>query len=322
MSDLRASSQGGASVGQLRRSAVNSLRASGVEAAASDADWLLAHVLGVARGGLRDQTPLTAAQLARFQSLLNRRCERVPLQHLTGIAGFRYLEVAVGPGVFVPRPETETLVELAIQQLAQIRAAASPDGPSGSTPRPRIVDLCTGSGAVALALATELIGVDVWAVEYDAAALVWAQRNIERHREQVDRQQSKLRLVNGDVARSETVTQLVAEAGSFDLMVANPPYIPTGAVPCDPEVRDHDPEAALYGGTDGLDVVRAIVAAAAALLHPGGFLAIEHGDRQGEDGPDASVPQLLRSDGRFIHVADHVDLSHRPRITTAVLVTS
>ncbi len=318
VSDVATVTQAVAVVGDLRRSAVGRLEASGIEAADANADWLLAHVTGVGRGALRDRTVLTADQLTRFEAVLARRCERVPLQHLTGIAGFRYLDLQVGPGVFVPRPETETLVDLAILGLAQVQATATAAGRSGLDLRPRIVDLCTGSAAVALSLATELDGVDVWALEYDADALIWAQRNVDSHRGQVDRAQSKLRIISGDITEPITVSQLSAEAGDFDLVVANPPYVPTGAVPCDPEVRDYDPAIALYGGTDGLDVVRAIVAAAAAMLRPGGFLAIEHGDRQGEDGPDASVPRLLRRDGRFGHIADHVDLSQRPRVTTAV----
>lgn len=307
-----------AAVGRLRRSASERLRQAGVEAGESDADWLLAHVTGVGRGGLRDQTVLTTDQVSRFQALLQQRCERVPLQHLTGLAGFRYMNVEVGPGVFVPRPETEILVDLAIRELAQDRQRAVHEGSSGPRFRPRIVDLCTGSAAIALALATEVVGVDVWAVEYDARALTWARRNVDAHCQQVEKAQSSLQVVAGDVTKPEIVSQLLAAAESFDLVVANPPYIPVGAVPCDPEVRDHDPAMALYGGIDGLDVVRAIVAAAAALLHPGGFLAIEHGDRQGRDGPDASVPRLLADDARFVTVADHVDLAGRPRVTTAV----
>lgn len=307
-----------AAVGQLRRSAVGRLRECGIEAAEADTDWLLAHVIGVGRGALRDQTVLTPDQGTCFETLLRQRCERAPLQHLTGVAGFRYLDLQVGPGVFVPRPETETLVDLAILHLAQVQATETAAGQSGSARRLRIVDLCTGSAAIALSLATELVGVDVWALEYDPGALTWARRNIDSHRDQVGAAQSRLRIVSGDITKSETASHLLAEAGSFDLVVANPPYIPTGAVPCEPEVRDHDPAIALYGGTDGLEVVRAVVAAAAVLLHAGGFLAIEHGDRQGEDGPDASVPQLVRSDGRFVHVADHADMSDRPRVTTAV----
>lgn len=312
-----AGSINGATVGDLRRSAAGRLRSAGIEAGAADADWLLAYVTDSGRGSLRDQTVLSTTQLARFEALLRRRCERVPLQHLTGIAGFRYLELRVGPGVFVPRPETETLVDLAIRHVARVRRATTERAP-GLVPRLRIVDLCTGSAAIALALATELVGVDVWAVERSAAALAWAQQNVNGHVEQVTRQQSTVRIGEGDVTDSVVTERLLAEAGGFDLVVANPPYIPVDAVPCDPEVRDHDPAIALYGGADGLDIVRFIVAAAARLLRPGGFLAIEHGDRQGEAGPDASVPRLLRGDANFGAVADHVDLAGRPRVTTAL----
>lgn len=306
-------------VGQLRPSAACRLRASAVSSPESDVEVLLAHVLACSRAQLRHSKSLTSEQLAQFETLLELRCQRVPLQHLTGVAGFRYLDIQVGPGVFIPRPETEVLVELAI---AAVSRGLAPSESERRTPRERarIVDLCTGSAAVALSLATELTGVDVWAVEKDPDARSWAHRNLAANQQRVEHSGSSVRLVLGDVTDIAAMSQLALAIGPADVVVSNPPYIPAGAVPCDPEVRDHDPAIALYGGADGLDVIRGILDTAAAMLRRGGVLLIEHGDRQGESGPDSSLPQLIRADRRYGTVADHRDLSGRPRVATAVLV--
>jgi release factor glutamine methyltransferase len=199
------------------------------------------------------------------------------------VAGFRRLELAVGPGVFVPRPETEVLVEWALARLA---------------PGALVVDLCAGSGAVALAVAGEAPGVQVHAVEVDPNALAWAARNVQRTGLPVT-------LHRGDVADPDL---LAALAGTVDLVTANPPYIPVGAT-VEREVAEHDPPAALWGGEDGLDVVRAVERAAARLLRPGGLVAVEHADLQGE-----SVPAVF---ARWDDVEDHPDLAGRPRFATA-----
>jgi release factor glutamine methyltransferase len=265
--------------------AIARLGAAGVASPAYDAEELAAYVLGLPRSRLAlvDRLPEPAA--TRYAELVELRAARVPLQHLTGVAGFRRLDLAVGPGVFVPRPETEVLVEWALARLA---------------PGNLVVDLCAGSGAVALAIADEAPGVTVHAVEREQHALAWAVRNVEATGLPVT-------LHRGDVADPAL---LAALAGIVDLVTANPPYIPLGAT-VEPEVAEHDPPAALWGGEDGLDVVRAVERAAGRLLRPGGLVVVEHADAQGE-----SVPAVFARAG-WAGVADHPDLVGRPRFTTA-----
>ena len=264
------------------------LAAAGVASPWHDAEELAAHVLGVPRSRLPLVGGLTAGQLARFGEMVGQRASRVPLQHLTGVAGFRRLELAVGPGVFVPRPETELLAGWAVEALARMDA-------------PVVVDLCTGSGAVALAVAQEVPAATVHAVERESLALAWAERNVAALGLPVT-------LHRGDVADPALLADL---AGAVDLVTANPPYVPDGAR-VEPEVAEHDPPAALWGGHDGLDVVRAVERAAARLLRPGGLAAVEHADAQG-----ASVPAAFARTGRWTGVTDHPDLAARPRFTTA-----
>ncbi len=261
------------------------LAAAGVASPRYDAEELAAHVLGRSRATLALVDRLPAAAAARYAELVEQRAARVPLQHLTGVAGFRRLDLAVGPGVFVPRPETEVLVEWALARLA---------------PGDLVVDLCAGSGAVALAIADEAAGVTVHAVEREEHALAWAARNVGTTGLPVT-------LHRGDVADPAL---LAALAGTVDLVTANPPYIPVGAT-VEREVAEHDPPAALWGGEDGLDVVRAVERAAGRLLRPGGLVAVEHADAQGE-----SVPAVFARAG-WADVADHPDLVGRPRFTTA-----
>ena len=269
------------------RAAAARLAAAGVASPRHDAEELAAHVLGVPRSRLALLDRLPAPAAARYAELVEQRAARVPLQHLTGIAGFRRLELAVGPGVFVPRPETEVVVQWALDTL-------------GGVDDPLVVDLCAGSGAVALAIADELPGARVHAVELDPYALAWAERNVRSVGLPVT-------LHAGDVADPDLLAPL---AGKVDVVTANPPYIPLGAT-VEPEVVEHDPPAALWAGPDGLDVVRAVVRTAARLLRPGGGLGIEHADVQGD-----SVPAVLH--GReWTDVADSPDLAGRPRVTTA-----
>lgn len=252
----------------LRREVSARLALAGVPSPQADADALIAFVVGH-----RTLDPrLTAEQRARLEALVLQRCDRVPLQHLTGSAGFRYLDIEVGPGVFVPRPETEVLVDIALRE-----------------PFATAIDLCTGSGAIALALATET-GAEVIGVEADADALRWATRNAR----------GRIRLVQADVREPLDLPQV-------DLVVSNPPYIPEAMVPRDPEVARYDPRVALFGGVDGLDILRAVVRRARELLVPGGRLLLEHGELQG-----AAVRGLL--DG-FDDVRTHPDLTGRDRIT-------
>jgi release factor glutamine methyltransferase len=258
-----------------------------------DAELLLAHALGTTRTGLltRDDVPSDAA--ARFADLVEQRAGRVPLQHLTGRAAFRHLELAVGPGVFVPRPETEQLAGWALQRLAGLAA-------------PVVVDLGAGSGALALAIAQEHPGARVTAVERDPVAIEWTRANAAARAAVGD---TPVTVVAGDMTDPGLLTGL---DGTVDVVVSNPPYVPEGArLPR--EVADHDPPLALWGGPDGLDVVRGLLATAARLLRPGGALGIEHADQQG-----TALPALVRASGGWVDVHDHPDLAGRPRYTTAV----
>lgn len=257
-----------------------------------DAELLAGHLLGLSRGGVHAAVAtdrvLTEDEGAAFDALVARRSTREPLQHITGRAPFRNLDLAVGPGVFVPRPETELLAGLAIDAL---RAAASAE--------PIAVDLGTGSGAVALAMATEVPHARVYAVELSPEAHAWARRNI-------DETGASVTLVAGDFA-----TALRDLDGTVTVVATNPPYVPADAVPRDPEVRDHDPHLALYSGDDGLDAVRVISRRAHELVHPGGLVIIEHGELQGQ-----AVHDILSRDG-WRRPETHPDLLGRDRHTSA-----
>lgn len=274
--------------------AARRLAEAGVPSPQADAELLAGHVLELGRGEVAARAlagaELPEAAAIAFWRLVGRRAAREPLQHLTGVAHFRSLSLRVGPGAFVPRPETEVVAQFAIDALAAVAA-----------PEPIAVDLGTGSGAIAIALATEVAHARVYAVELSADAFVWAKQNAMAARA------DNLTLVHGDLA--DALPEL---DGAVDVVVSNPPYIPTGAIPRDPEVRLHDPELALYGGEDGLDVVRALEATARRLLRPGGVLVIEHGELQGPE-----IARLL-ADAGWRAVATHPDLVGRPRATTAL----
>jgi len=282
----------GTAVRTLLSSATDRLSAAGVASPRADAEVLLAHALGVERSQLGVLAALgRAVDPGPFEDLLDQRAGRVPLQHLTGRAGFRALELLVGPGVFVPRPETEGVAQLAVDEAGRLVVAGG---------RPVVVDLCTGSGAIALAVATELPGARVHAVELDPLAHAWAQRNVEHTGADLD-----LRL--GDAA-----TAFADLDGTVDVVVSNPPYVPPGAVPQEREVAEHDPEVALYGGgDDGLEVPRRVVAAAARLLRPGGLAVVEHAEVQ-----EAGARRMF-TDAAWRDVTSHRDLTGRPRSTTA-----
>jgi release factor glutamine methyltransferase len=271
-----------------RRVGAALLRDAGVASPERDADLLLAHVLGVGLGRLPLVDDLDAREREQYDALLARRAGREPLQHLTGGAAFRHVELAVGPGVFVPRPETELLAGWAIEAAL-------------ARPAPVVVDLCTGSGAIARSVADEVPAADVHAVELDEQAFVWAERNLAG---------SGVDLRHGDMA-----TAFDDLLGSVDVVVCNPPYIPLDAwESVAPEARDHDPHLALFSGADGLDAIRVLERRAAALLRPGGVVGAEHADVQGEDAPGVFVET-----GRWRDVADHRDLAGRPRYLTARL---
>ena len=276
------------------RDATARLEAAGIRSPEADAVELAAVALGTDAGDVRRamvlRTVPDAGFAATFEALVEERLSRVPLQHLTGRAHFRRLTLAVGPGVFVPRPETEVPAGLAIDAASLVGEGVV------------VVDLCTGSGAIALAVKDELPGATVLAVELSDLAHGWAVANRDRLGFDVD-----VRLGDATTAFDDLV-------GRVDVAVSNPPYIPVGAVPVDPEVRDHDPEIALYGGSaDGLAVPLAVAARAAALLREGGVLVMEHADSQG-----AALPGALRATGQWAEVVDHLDLTGRPRTTVAV----
>jgi len=271
---------------------VRRLADAGVESPRVDAELLLAHALSVPRARLLTLDDVPDDGAARFGELLAQRADRVPLQHLTGRAPFRHLELAVGPGVFVPRPETEQLAGWVLERLAGRTA-------------PVVVDLGSGSGALALSIAQEHPGARVVAVERDPGAIEWTRHNAAAR---VAAGDTPVEVLAGDMTDPELLRAL---EGTVDVVVSNPPYVPDGArVPR--EVADHDPPLALWGGPDGLDVVRGLLVTAARLLRSGGRLGIEHADAQG-----GSLPALVRAHGGFTDVEDHPDLAGRPRYTTA-----
>ena len=226
---------------------------------------------------------------ADFDELVRRRATRVPLQHLVGSAGFRYIDIEVGPGVFVPRPETEVVAGIAVDRARECGAS------------PLVVDLCSGSGVIALAVANEVRGARVHAVELDPAAVHWLTRNATRRQQAGD---NVVEVHEADVAKALTELD-----GTVDVVVSNPPYVGEDEMSfVDPEVRDHDPRLALVAGDDGLAVIRQVAATAMRLLRPGGWVVVEHSDRQGE-----SAPAVLDAAG-FVDVTDSQDLTGRPRV--------
>ncbi|GAB3962854.1 peptide chain release factor N(5)-glutamine methyltransferase [Plantactinospora veratri] len=293
--------------------ATSALARAGVGPARTEAELLLAYVLGVSRGALAVAGPLTAEQRDRLAELVERRVRHEPLQYLLGSAAFRYLELAVGPGVFVPRPETELLAGWGIEQARRLGGPGTGTEPAGTEPAgtepagggPLVVDLCSGSGAIALSVAGEVPAARVVAVERSAAALDWLRRNAAERAAAGDR---PIEVVAGDVADPEL---LAGYAGRVDVLLCNPPYVPDGT-PVPPDVAGHDPADAVFGGPDGLAVIRLVLDRAARLLRPGGVFGVEHDDTHG-----AAVPELLRADGRFVEIADHSDLVGRPRFATA-----
>ncbi len=273
------------------QSATESFAKAGIESAAADAEILLAHLLNISRGELQAKafTDAEFSETESYTNLVAKRAQRIPLQHLTGVAHFRRLTLKVGPGVFVPRPETEVVTHLAVDALRAV-----------GNESPIAVDLATGSGAIALSLAVEVPNAKVFAIELSEDALEYTRVNFaELAPEAV--------LVQGDL-----VDAFPELNGTVDVLVSNPPYIPDEMIPIYPEVHLHDPSLALYGGADGLDVVRNVDSAAKRLLRSGGTLIIEHADMQGE-----AVRELLLASG-WIQVRTHKDLVGRDRATTAL----
>lgn len=299
---------GSASMHDLVVRAEAEFRAAGVPSPRHDAELLMAHVLDVERSGVARlilmQAHIDGEQRAAFVELAARRSRREPVQHLTGRAPFRHIELRVGPGVFVPRPETELVAGAVIDALHGHHEPAI------------VVDLCSGSGAIALAVADEVPHARVYAIELGDDAVVWLRRNVE-----AQAAHARVSVLHGDAAEAcDVVPELV---GSCDVVVSNPPYVPDAAEIRDPEVIHYDPALALWGGTDGLDLVRRIERQAATLLRPGGLLVVEHADLQGESLPEllTSAPAVHRGTAAattpWRDVVDHRDLAGRPRFTTA-----
>ena len=265
--------------------ATATLARAGIDSARTDAELLAAHAAGTDRGRLALLDSPDAEFFDRFDQAIAARAQRTPLQHITGTAPFGPVHLHVGPGVFTPRPETEALLEWALAQQLPVEAV--------------ILDLCTGAGALAVALASQWPGARVIAVDDDATALDYAWRNVAN---------TTVRLVHGDVTDAGLLPELV---GSVDLVVANPPYIPVGTV-LEPEVAQHDPDHALFGGTDGMAVIAPLVSRAARWLKPGGLLAVEH-----DDTTSAATARIITDAGIFDDVTAHRDLTGRPRFVTA-----
>ena len=274
--------------------AASKFEEAGIESPLVDAELLAGFVLELNRGGVQLEiikgTQLSESQAAAITELFGRRLAREPLQHITGKAYFRNLELSVGKGVFVPRPETEFVAQLAIDALRAVPGF-----------EPIAADLGTGSGAIALAMATEVSHSKVFAVEKSAEAMPFTSANFAAYGSQ------NATLIHGDLA--DAFQEL---NGLVSVVASNPPYIPTDAIPRDPEVRLHDPDLALYGGFDGMDVVRQVSETAKRLLHQGGALIIEHADSQADQ-----VCQLLLADG-WRQVRAHRDLTGRDRAVTAI----
>ena len=269
---------------RLLAAATDKLEAAGVSSPRHDAESLLSHITGVPRSSLVSRAKPNPLQQEAFLELVDARARRFPLQHLTGLTGFRYVDVEVGPGVFVPRPETEVLAGWAIDQAKAL-------------PSPVVVELCAGAGAIALSVVHEVPGASVHAVELDELAFEWAQRNLAG---------TGIDLRLGDMADAFPDLD-----GTVDVVVVNPPYIPLDAwESVAPEARDHDPALALWSGNDGLDAMRVVEQTAWRLLKPGGVVGAEHADVQGESAPEVFGP-------RWADVRDNLDLSDRPRYVTA-----
>lgn len=273
-------------------SAARELAAAGVPTPEVDARLIAAHLLGIGQleVGFADAPEGFEAQYA---AAIARRAAREPLQHILGVAPFGPLTLAVGPGVFIPRPETEVLAEWAVRSLADV-----------SSPTPIVVDLGTGSGALAIYIAHACPHAEVIAVERSEVARAYAERNAGENG-------ASISVVPGDMTDPHLLSDL---SGSVHVLVANPPYVPeTGDL--EPEVY-RDPHEAVFSGVDGMDAIRGLVPVAARLLAPGGRLGIEH-----DDTTSRAVQELLLADGSFEHVEVLEDLTGRARFVTASKVS-
>jgi release factor glutamine methyltransferase len=279
-------------VSELLSESSSKLQKAGVTSAIVDAELIACFCLGISRSELAimvaTSQPFPAESIEHFQSALARRVARQPLQHITGTAPFRHLELKVGPGVFTPRPETEQVVGFALERISN----------SAST---LIVDLCAGSGAIAISLATEISGSTVFAVEKSKEAFSYLRDNAASYG-----------LAEGNLRNEDLNDSLQDLDGQVDLVISNPPYIPDDAIPIDLEVQLHEPSMSLYGGVDGLDVVRQISGRALKLLKPGGLLVMEHADTQ-----SSAISKLLLAKG-WIEIVTRADLAGKDRMISAL----
>ena len=299
------------------------LTAAGVPSPSVDAGQIVAFALGIPRNRLILQDAVDSDQRVQIERLMTQRLSRVPLQHLLGSTGFRRIEVAVGPGVFIPRPETELVTEAAIREL-QNQSIGS-----------RVaVDLCSGSGAIAISLGMEVDNSRIHAVEFSPEAIDWTRRNVKTYEDALAANGSRVEVILDNAAtvadRDQPLARLI---GQVAVVVSNPPYIPDAMIPREIEVRDHEPKIALYGGEDGLDIVRSVLKTAAILLSPGGLLVIEHADVQGTDAGLRGVPGVAKAmtadyevsaitglalgTAVWTEVSDRIDLNGLPRFTIA-----
>ena len=306
----------GTSLAELVDRGHHLLDRAGVSTPLNDARLLLADVLGcdlhqldhallldrtaeellTNESGRRQADGFQSAALERYQSYLQRRAGREPLQYILGHAYFRYLDLRLGPGVFIPRPETETVVQAGVEALTGVD-------------HPLAVDLCSGSGAIGLSLATEVPGARVRAVEVDEQAYRWGALNAAAQKAAIREAGSDYQLLQADATDPATLSDLDARV---DLVISNPPYVPMDAIPSQPEVRDWDPDLALYGGSsDGCLLPCRILDKAMVLLAPGGLLVMEHDVSQG---PAMIAAALERG---YVQARTHQDPTGRDRYLTA-----
>ena len=283
------------------------LKNAGVPSPRFDAESLVAFLLGIERNRVGLVKEVDEDQYRELEKLVEKRVRRIPLQHILGEQGFRRLVLDVGPGVFIPRPETELLVESTTRYLKD-----------KNQDKNIVIDLCAGSGAISLAIATEVSNCEVYAVEKSKDAFKFLTKNIENNSDNLIKTNTKFVAINSSI--TEPISDFSALVGKVDALVSNPPYIPNKMIPREPEVKDHEPEMALFGGTDGLDLVKVVIKMATDLLKPGGFIAIEHADVQGSSVDETGVPFHLLESKAFSKVEDRRDLNGLPRYTVGIKI--
>lgn len=289
-------------VRELVKRAASQLAQAGCPSPETDAQLLLEFVVDINRTEIGLVTEISDQQIEKFNSLVTQRASRIPLQHLTGQAFFRHLTLQVGPGVFIPRPETELLVQAGLDELAKV------EGPKLA------VDLCSGSGAIALSLALESPNTTVHAVEFSQDAFSWLEKNVAAYADQLNRINSTVITYNDDAQSRELLANL---NGTVDVVLSNPPYIPNAMIPREPEVRDHDPDLALFGGEDGLVIARNVALVAADLLKPNGLFGMEHAEVQGLSAVEMLTTMKIAGQPLWLNEIDNKDYNHLPRFVTA-----